>query len=450
MKKFIINLLKYQRYSPEDELIKKIFKNSSILLLGNIISSILGVISIILTAKSLGAEQFGILILITTYVLIIDKLVNFQSWQAIIKYGAGALEMNKSNDFKSLLKFGFTLDISTAIIGTFIAVITVSFMGKWLHWEQDHITYAIFYSFIIISHINGTPIAILRLFGNFKAIATQQVIASLIKLVGVSIAWISNIGLYGFLIIWAITDVAGNLLLIHNSKKELKNQKIRHIFFVKKSKIKDQFQGIWGFLWTTQIHSSVKIGLNDLDIIIIGILTGPSNAGIYKMVKTMGGLFARISDPLYQTILPEFSRLIVRNDYGNILNLIKKPIKFISLFSILSISIFYFFGEKIITLILTDEYIDAYLPAIFYLIAISIGMVTFSFHPFLLAHGKAFRSLLILIISTFFYVPALIYGVENLSLIGASLSYIFFYVCWSLMQLFSVSTIVKEFKNESK
>ena len=78
-----------------NELLKRLFKNSSILFSGNLWVSILGLASFALTAKALGTEQFGLLVLVTTYVLLIDKLVNFQAWRALIKFGSDPSKYTK-------------------------------------------------------------------------------------------------------------------------------------------------------------------------------------------------------------------------------------------------------------------------------------------------------------------------------------------------------------------
>jgi O-antigen/teichoic acid export membrane protein len=209
-----------------DGLLRKLFKNSAILFSGNIVSSIIGLVSLAITARALGVEQFGYLVLISTYVLIVDKLVNFQSWQAIIKYGADALEHNKKNDFKSLLKFGFILDIGTAVLGTLLAASAAWFIGSWIGWKDEHKLMAAAYSFTILFHISGTPIAILRLFDQFKKTSIQQVYASVFKLVGVTIAFILDAGLWGFLLVWALTDILGKILLVYYARKELITRKI--------------------------------------------------------------------------------------------------------------------------------------------------------------------------------------------------------------------------------
>ena len=74
---------------------KKLIANASVLLSGGLLVSILGVVSVVLVARQLGPEIFGVFALFTSTVLVVDRLVNFQSWQAVVRYGS-KLQRSKS------------------------------------------------------------------------------------------------------------------------------------------------------------------------------------------------------------------------------------------------------------------------------------------------------------------------------------------------------------------
>lgn len=433
----------YSKWSKDHNL-KKLFKNASILFGGNVASSLIGLVSLAITARALGVEQFGILVLITTYVLIVDKLVNFQSWQALIKYGAETLEHKRDEDFKSLIKFGFMLDISTAIIGAILAASGVWFIGGWIGLEQEQKLMAAAYSVTILFHISGTPIAILRLFDKFKKTAIQQVYASAFKLIGVSLAFIFNADLWWFLLVWALTDILGKLLLIIYALKELAYRQIDNLLSSSIRNLSHRFQGIWGFVWTTNLHSSIKLGLKEMDIIVIGALIGPSGAGIYKIVKSIGSTLGKLSDPFYQAVYPDLIRSFTSKNFKNFSRLIYVPMKFLALIITVIIGAFFLFGEYVIELILGSEYVLAYYPALVYLIGVFIAIITFGFHPALLSVGKANLSFYTLVFCTLIYSSILIPLVALFGLIGAALSYVLFYILWSIIQFLIINFFIKK------
>src|SRR5512140_3399038 len=110
---------------------KKRFKNTGFLIGGDTVSSVLGVLTFAITARALGAEKLGMLVLIDAYVRIVDKLVNFQSWQFMIKYGSDTLATKNSSGFKALVKLGTIVDACTAVIGCAISVALAGLLARW-------------------------------------------------------------------------------------------------------------------------------------------------------------------------------------------------------------------------------------------------------------------------------------------------------------------------------
>ena len=84
------------------------------MLSGHLTAAALGLIALALTARALGPEQLGLLALIEAYARVVDRFIRVEPWQALIKYGADALEGDRPEDFRSLLKFGVLVDIGGA------------------------------------------------------------------------------------------------------------------------------------------------------------------------------------------------------------------------------------------------------------------------------------------------------------------------------------------------
>ena len=122
----------------------------------------LGLIYLVLTTRALGASGFGILVLVQTYVNVVDRLVSFQTWQALIKYGAEAVEEPVQDRFKGMVKTGTLLDVSSAILGAVIAAPAVFWIGPWLGWDGEIIRMAAWYSVSILFHLSSTPMAIIQ------------------------------------------------------------------------------------------------------------------------------------------------------------------------------------------------------------------------------------------------------------------------------------------------
>ena len=93
-----------------DDLLRRLLRNTSYLLTGTAGASFLALVALALTARSLGPELLGVLAMIQAYAGMVDR-ARIETWPALIKYGAEALEEERYDDFKSLIKFGFLVDV---------------------------------------------------------------------------------------------------------------------------------------------------------------------------------------------------------------------------------------------------------------------------------------------------------------------------------------------------
>ena len=78
--------------------------------------------------------------------------------------------------------------------------------------------------------------------------------------------------------------------------------------------ISTQHPGIWEFVLTTNLNSSIRLGSRELDTMLVGGFVGVEGAGLYKIAKQIAAIPAMLSDPLYQVIYPDLSRLWARGE----------------------------------------------------------------------------------------------------------------------------------------
>ena len=69
------------------KVIANVKKNTTKLFFSNTLSSGLNLLSIFLLSNLLGLEQFGYIILVFTFIEILDSIINLKSWKAFIKFG---------------------------------------------------------------------------------------------------------------------------------------------------------------------------------------------------------------------------------------------------------------------------------------------------------------------------------------------------------------------------
>jgi O-antigen/teichoic acid export membrane protein len=289
--------------------------NSGTLLFGTVLSSLLSLAAIALAARFLGPAQFGILALVQSLAAVVDRVFNFQFWQPFIKYGSELLESERHDEFRGLVKVGTLLDISSAVLGFAAAVMFGLALQRWFGWDSSAAALVPLYSLVILANLSGTPTGVLRLFGCFREFAWQKTMATAIRLLGVVLMVRINAPLEWFVVVWVVSTIVGDLIVLSLSWLQLRARGFGEIWTASINDTISACAGFWSFVWRTNLHSSIRMGTKEIDVLLVGTLLGASSAGLYKVVKQASSAIAMVADPIYQVIYPDLAREWARRDH---------------------------------------------------------------------------------------------------------------------------------------
>lgn len=426
-----------------DIILKRMFKNASVLFSGQSIAGLMGLISLSLAARTLGVEKLGIFALIQSYILIIDRLMNFQCWQAVIKFGADFLKQDRKEDFKSLAKLCTILDAATAAIGTFIAIASIYMLGRWKGWEQETIYAAIIFSFWILFDLRGTATGLLRLFNKFKFISATTITFAFLKMVFAAIAYKFSGGLLTFVIIWAVAGIVESAFLLFAGWREVYKETGDNFLKAKLSPIaKDK--NIWKFVLSTNLNQSVRLASREIDVLIVGAVLGAAATGVYKIARQFAWVLVQLIEPISQVIYPELAHLAAEKRFSDMKHIIIRTTVITG-----SISMFVWFGsilfgKWILNIAAGEEFRGAWSVMIIFMFALVIWGFAFCLPAGLLAIGRAGKILLVEIIGFVVFLPALYLLLVNIGIAGAAVAQITYFAGYSLfMLLFFVKYISK-------
>jgi O-antigen/teichoic acid export membrane protein len=284
--------------------LKTLFRNSMTLLIGDSGAAVITLIAIAIMINALEAADYGIFVLIQTYALVIDRLVNFQSWQAFIKYGAEALDKNDETRLKKLIYQGTILDILTAVTGTVIAVAGVGVVYYFTGWDTELLILLGLFSLTILFNFTGIPTGILRIFDYYKAFSVQTISVALIKLIGISIGYFLGFGLFEFGVIYLVADIIGNLILVTIAYVILFKKRLIDWY---KEKLEFEPEFIKFAVWTN-LSDAFSVPVKYLDVYIVSLLMTYEAVGVYRLFKQIASVMNRLANPIYHAIFPEFAR----------------------------------------------------------------------------------------------------------------------------------------------
>ncbi len=419
----------------KDDVFRRLFINAGKLLSANVLAAATGLVVTVLTARALGPANYGILALVLVYQLTIGKLVTFNAWQAVIKFGSEALEEDDRQALRQLIKFGFCLDISSAIVGTVVAMVLAGPVVGLLGWDPSVRSLLVLYSVLILFGLTGTPIGILRLFDRFDLLSYTAILSAVVRLVGVLGCLLTRQSLAGFVVVYLITGVVGQLYQVFASLWVLRKQGVGNVVREPLRGIRTKFPGIWDYVWTTNLTMTVRMLSREADGLFIAGLTTPAALGLFNVAKQFSSALPKLSDPLSQSIYPELARSWAQADRKRFVSLIKRTTLFTGTAASAGWFVFVLLGRWIIQLTVGPAFQDAYWVTVVYMLAMVVFLCSFTLTPSLLAMGLARKSFFANLAATIFYFCLLFLFVKAFGVVGASLAYVGFFLSWSVIMV---------------
>lgn len=419
----------------KDGVFRRLFFNTCKLLSATTIAALTGLVSMVVTARTLGPASYGILALVLTYEMTVGKLVSFNAWQAIIKFGSEAIQSDDRPALRQLLKFSFGLDLSSAAAGTILAITlsgpTVALLG----WDPSIRSLLLLYSILILFNFSGTAIGALRLFDRFDLLSYSVVFSALVRLAGVLYCVLSGQQLFGFVLGYLITGITGHMFLFLIALWVLRREDLALIIRQPVRGIRTRFIGLWDYVWTTNLNAVVRMLSQEADSLIVAGLTTPTALGIFKVAKQFARVLPMLAEPLYQSIYPELSRLRAARNMNAFVSLIKRTTFLVGIAAAAAWTGFLMFGKSVISVTVGPLYIEAYRVSAIYLAAMVIAIAGVSLQPSMLAIGLPRNSFKALTAATTLYFFLLIPLVRTLGIEGASAAYIVYYVVWTVLMI---------------
>ncbi|MFA0491378.1 lipopolysaccharide biosynthesis protein [Vibrio splendidus] len=417
--------------------LNKIMNNALVVLSGNVGANIFGLLSVTIFTKSMGAEIFGYYVLFITIVEVVDKIFNFQTWQAFIKYATDFQVNGKSDKIMMLLKYCFLVDLFSLVVAAVIAYLSVDYFIDFfdIPIEYDYLLEIMAIS--LVFRVLGVSSGIFRLFDQFKLQSKILVISALFKFSLYIIISILSPSFESFVYGSLFSQFIAFIMTLYGCKKVLNDEKILINSIIKERIEYDMMKEmkVFSFILYNNFDVSVRMVSRQLDIFVLGRLYGSEVVGVYRIAKDIVSVIGKVTDPIYQAIYPELAKLLANGEVNAAKQVTFKISKYAGMAGLLLYVAFIFFGSMSISLFFGSDFTHAYNIVLVYFFAILISIVSLPLVPVLQSKGLAKEALMNQIKATACYLIVLYPLTNYLSSTGSAISYIIFYVVWLVLTL---------------
>ncbi len=406
-----------------DLVLARVFRNAGLLLGGRATTGVLNLAILAITAHALKAEQFGLVVLVQTYAQAVTAVATFQSWQAVIRYGAMAMEKDDSHAFQSLLRFCTILDVAGVVVGTVIACAAIPWVGPLLGWDADLMDAALPYCFVILFAVTATPMGLLRLFGRFDLLSIQSVVSPAVRLIGVAIAAWFKAPLAAYLVVWFVGGAVAGVVLVIMGWQEaarqgrLKSFRLSPLTWLAAT---EHHPGLWRFAVASNLHSTVQTVAGHLTTVLVGAFAGPAAAGLFKVARDVATAITKPAELLNYAIYPEFARFASRNEWSPLPKLIVRSGAIAGAAGLALVLLMAVAGPWFLKTSFGTEFVAAQGALMFLLVAATISIAGFPMDPALYAMGRPGIPLQVNTVAVAIYLPVLVTATKLTGPVGAA------------------------------
>ena len=263
--------------------------------------------SLAIAARGLGPEGLGALGLAHAYAQVVAGIARFQSWQAVIRFGAPMLRAGDDARFRQLLRYTIRLDIISGAASVAIALAAAPFAARAFGWPDEVRGLITVYCFATPFMIAATPTGVLRLYDRFKLLGWQLTLMPFVRFVGAVILWATGAGLGAFLVVWIVSVFLHGASLWWLGLRELKQKNLAPNITGPAEREADRE---WlPFMIKTNLSSSIDLLHNNVPILIVGAVLGAGAAGLFKLAFNLANLLAQPINVFNQATYPELSKV---------------------------------------------------------------------------------------------------------------------------------------------
>jgi O-antigen/teichoic acid export membrane protein len=293
----------------ESGIVRRIYQNLGLLLGGKAAAGLISLIYMVIAARVLGPEQYGILVLINYFAMLVGGIVAFPGWHAIVRFGVGPAE-NDHAKLVRLLRFAGLIEIIAGIAAVGTAALIAPLLGPRLGWSAEAQALAIPYSFAVLATVRATPAGFLQILRRFDLLGLHNVVTPIMRLIGTLIVVAFGWGLTGFLIAWLVAALVEGASLwivgIYLANRHLPSAPLLGAI----ADIRSEHDGLGRFMLTANADIMLGDLAGRITPLIVGWALGPAASGLYSIAHRTTILISQPAQILGQAAYAELTRLV--------------------------------------------------------------------------------------------------------------------------------------------
>ena len=396
------------------------------LLTGSVAVAVVMALSTIVAARALGPQAFGIFALVLTVGRICERLIRFESWQPLIRFGSQEDIEDDPKAMGELFLLGLLLDIACALLAAAVMLVAGYLLLPVIGLDTSQFYLLLIFAPAIAFNIRGMPTAAMRMAGQFRLLAYFQLFSATLRLIMGAIAWGLDASLPVFLAIWTTAQLLDTAVFGILGARAIGQLKIANPLLAWTSSLTTSFPGFMSFAWSTNASSALRTLTHEADTLLVGALVGPTAAGVYHIAKRFAKVAQQIAAHVQTVLYPDLARMWARKRFADVRAIKIKVQCALGAIGFLIIAAVAAVGESGVKWLFGQEFGMVYPLLLTQLVAVTLIMIAAPARSTMLAMNRPGMILRIAILATITFFVAAVIAIPMTGAIGANYGHIVF------------------------
>lgn len=283
-------------------------RDSGVLTAAGVASAVIAVVQGVLVARWLGPAAYGVVALVSAYPSVVLSLLRPDSPHATVRYLADRDTAGDPHGALAACKLAHTVDVGVALLAFFAVAVTAP-------WAEHHVVRAggaaglvvLTAAALVVASPAEASTAVLVHARRFRLLAVEQVASAAVRSALIVALVASGRGATGAVQAVAIATVFHGVTLAVLGGREAKRSwgawwpavRTRHLGRLR-------FEMLRFMVWT-DLGGVLGTVTKQLDVVLLGWLSGAAEAGIYRLARSIAALPGYVVGPLQAAVYPRLA-----------------------------------------------------------------------------------------------------------------------------------------------
>jgi O-antigen/teichoic acid export membrane protein len=288
-----------------------VIRNSGWVTAGGILTTGITIIQSILVARLLGAQTYGFFAMIVASAGLVLLVADFRTWEVAIKFLPEKLHESRKESALATIGSLLWLDLLAGCAAAAAVILLRAPLSTLIVSDSSLVDPIILYACSLPATIaaNGICVGALRSLDKFGQLAARGIVVALVNLLLLAVSAYLGLGLKGILVAYLAAEWLNGLLGLLLTNRALRTA-LGSLPPPALNEMAREFSAMKSFLFQTWFGGTVKGMQTQADVFLLGLLASPVAAGYYRLARDLSGGFARIGNPIQDSVLPVFSKLM--------------------------------------------------------------------------------------------------------------------------------------------